>query len=280
MLRLYGLSLLSLSVAFVAAALAVPISIHDRGPCPNAADGVCVPNRRTYGYYSTKWRPWPGRRPPSATKAGQRGLEGAPHDTQPYELPPVEEEDTFGQPGGPPLPGVAGPAGKPPAAGQPPAGGGAVEGDLPPKPPLDSEDAPPVPPPSLQGKGPAAAPARGAAPPPTTPGAGPPLGGYRHVPSHSEPTSGQRTADLVWKQRTRHVPATHTSQHFTPIPHVERQPAANPLRAGRRIVADSVASRPAPVARQVTYTVPQPHIPQPAAAPHGWLRPNPLRQQP
>jgi len=96
MLRLYGLSLLSLAAGLVASAPAVPISVHDRGPCPDAADGVCIPNRKTFGFYTTKWRPWPGQRPRAAAEATRPGLGKPPHETKPYELPPVEEEDTLG----------------------------------------------------------------------------------------------------------------------------------------------------------------------------------------
>jgi hypothetical protein len=273
MLRLYGLSLLSLAAGLVASALAVPISVHDRGPCPNAADGVCIPNRKTFGFYTTKWRPWPGQRPHPAAEAEQRGLGKTPHETKPYELPPVEEEDTFGQPGGSPLP--AGP----PAAGRPPAGDGASQGDLPPQPPLDSEDAPPVPPPGLRDEGPAAPPQ--GSPPPLTPKTEPPLGAYHPVRQLIQPTSGQRTGGLIWRQRTTHAPVSKNSQRLVPVSTNQHQRSSNPLRASRRPAAEMVTghpSRPTQAARQVAYTVARPHPPQPAPS-QGWLRPNPLRQQ-
>jgi hypothetical protein len=288
MLRLYGLSLLSLAAGLVASALAVPISVHDRGPCPNAADGVCIPNRKTFGFYTTKWRPWPGQRPRAAAEATRPGLGKPPHETQPYELPPVEEEDTFGQPGGAPLPG-----GPPPATGQPPTGDGAARGDLPPKPPLDSEDAPPVPPPGLRDAGPVAPPQ--GLPPPTTPKTEPPLGAYNPGRQPVQPTSGQRTGGLIWRQRTTHAPVAKNSQRLVPISTGQQQRSSNPLRASRRPAAEMVTSepsrptyaarkvtrepsRPTQAARQVAYTVARPHPPQPARS-QSRLRPNPLRQQ-
>lgn len=272
MLRLYGLSLLSLSAGLVASALAVPISVHDRGPCPNAADGVCIPNRKTFGFYTTKWRPWPGQRPLPAAEAERRGLGKPPHETKPYELPPVEKEDTFGQPGGSPLPGG------PPVAGQPPTRDGATRGDLPPKPPLNSEDAPPIPPPGLRDEGPTAAPQ--GSPPPFTPKAEPPLGTYNPVRQPVQPTTGRRTGGLVWKQRTTHAPVSKSSQRLLPVSTSQQQRSSNPLRASRRPAAEMVIrepSRPTQAARQVAYTAPRP-LPLQSAPSLGRLRPNPLRQ--
>lgn len=51
-------------------------------PPPCAVDGACRPKRDTFGYYSTRWRPWPGERSPTETSLdAERGL------------PPVEPID-------------------------------------------------------------------------------------------------------------------------------------------------------------------------------------------
>jgi hypothetical protein len=171
------------------------------------------------------------------------------------------------------------PGGPPPATGQPPTGDGAARGDLPPKPPLDSEDAPPVPPPGLRDAGPVAPPQ--GLPPPTTPKTGPPLGAYNPVRRPVQPTSGQRTGGLIWRQRTTHAPVAKNSQRLVPISTGQQQRSSNPLRARRRPAAEMVTrepSRPTQAARQVAYTVARPHPPQPARS-QSRLRPNPLRQQ-
>jgi len=115
---------------------AAHVSLHDRGPCPNAADGVCIPNRRNFGYYGPKWRPWPGDRPGTPTATGPEKPTPVPSVVKPYELPPPEREEDFGRAG----PLNLGP-GSGPAPSGPPADGD--QGDRPPMPPADSEDAPP-----------------------------------------------------------------------------------------------------------------------------------------
>jgi hypothetical protein len=123
------------TAGFTQFTLAAPIALHDRGPCPDAADGACLPNRRNFGFYLPRWRPWPGDRPaePSVEKPA------VPPGLPPFKVPRPEEEDNFGRPT---------PSG-PTAAPQPiPAPGAPAETGLPedpaPQPPLDTEDAPPA----------------------------------------------------------------------------------------------------------------------------------------
>jgi len=65
-------------------------------PCPCAADGVCRPNRTTWGYSQTRWRSWPGepvdQQLPTATPVD----EGKEQGLAPYELPLPEQEDLRG----------------------------------------------------------------------------------------------------------------------------------------------------------------------------------------
>lgn len=85
----------SLWVVLVSAASAMagsPIPLDRPSPPPCAADGICYPNVNEWGYYSVRWRRWPGHElepeavePTPAEKLGP--------DIEPYELPTPEEED-------------------------------------------------------------------------------------------------------------------------------------------------------------------------------------------
>ncbi|MEO2046560.1 MAG: hypothetical protein ABGX16_08290 [Pirellulales bacterium] len=72
---------------------------HPPTPLPCAAEGVCLPNRATWGWNQTRWRPWPG------DKAGLQPTQSATpaEDAQdevfpPFEHPPAEDEDLRGSP--------------------------------------------------------------------------------------------------------------------------------------------------------------------------------------
>lgn len=62
-------------------------------PCPCSADGVCRPNRATWGVSRTKWRPWPGEsagmEPTPEAQAGPEGEEGV---LLPFETPSPQKE--------------------------------------------------------------------------------------------------------------------------------------------------------------------------------------------
>ena len=66
-----------------------------QSPCPCAADGVCRPNRETWGHYRTRWRTWPGEvsrdepTPADTPSAEERTL-------PPFETPTPEQEDLRG----------------------------------------------------------------------------------------------------------------------------------------------------------------------------------------
>jgi len=115
-------------------------------PCPGGP--MCVPRVRQYGYYSTKWRQWPGEQRPAISFPRSIGREpvptppGQPRPEMPVERVPERElpaDEGYGQPGGfmPPqgqgfpgggLPGAAPGGGLPgaglPGLGMPGMGGG------------------------------------------------------------------------------------------------------------------------------------------------------------
>jgi hypothetical protein len=118
-------------------AAAAPPPLDRPTPPPCCADGHCIANPCTYGWYETRWRRWPcdcgeavpgGQLTPTTKPSG---------DLPAYDIPPAEEEDRRA-----PLPtaprgedqtqrgpasgggGQSQPGGQapPPGAGQPPAG--------------------------------------------------------------------------------------------------------------------------------------------------------------
>jgi|GEM_PF-4800240 len=67
---------------------------HPPTPPPCEAEGVCRPNRTTWGWSQTRWRPWPGDKAglrPSATPSPTS--EQAEEPFQPFERPTPEAED-------------------------------------------------------------------------------------------------------------------------------------------------------------------------------------------
>src|SRR5215211_2562307 len=56
--------------------------------CNKCPDGVCVPNRLTYGYYAPKWRRWPG----AAPALGPEVVPTPPHKEPDAEEKPSSEE--------------------------------------------------------------------------------------------------------------------------------------------------------------------------------------------
>jgi hypothetical protein len=75
--------------------LSGPVSLAaPRTPDPCVADGVCVPNRPTWGVYTTNWRPWPGERVhPTPTEAATTEEPGAAENLGDVQLPPPGKED-------------------------------------------------------------------------------------------------------------------------------------------------------------------------------------------
>lgn len=123
---------------------AAGVSLHDRGPCPDVVDGVCIPNRRNFGWYAPKWRQWPGDVPaPVAVEEREKSViqRDVRQDVPPFELPPPEQEaDPPELQGTSPAEPAEQPEGPPPP--------GAVPGETP-----DTGDAPPALPPALQDDG-------------------------------------------------------------------------------------------------------------------------------
>jgi hypothetical protein len=110
-----------------------PGLIDRPSPPPCAADGMCYPNTKAWGYYPGRWRTWPGATYASDTTQLQPtpadlGPELRPHETPPAELedkqappattkrtppsaPPTPSDESEGDMGAP-----ADPAGTPPAS--------------------------------------------------------------------------------------------------------------------------------------------------------------------
>jgi hypothetical protein len=67
-------------------------------PPPCAADGVCHPNRMTWGVYGTRWRPWPGEKVGiEPTLSGDATDESGEVILPPKVLPSPIDEDLRGQ---------------------------------------------------------------------------------------------------------------------------------------------------------------------------------------
>ena len=60
------------------------------GPC--AADGICRPNRESFGYNQTRWRPWPGDPQPKKPTLADEQAEDVEMELDPFERPPAEKE--------------------------------------------------------------------------------------------------------------------------------------------------------------------------------------------
>ncbi len=65
-------------------------------PAPCAADGVCRPNRGTWGYSKTRWRPWPGETVGQGPTPADAAGEADEKALAPFETPPPEEENLRG----------------------------------------------------------------------------------------------------------------------------------------------------------------------------------------
>ncbi len=117
---------------------AAGVSLHDRGPCPDVVDGVCIPNRRNFGWYAPKWRQWPGDVPTPVRDETSVIQREVPEEVPPFELPPPEQEAD------------------PPGMQRSPRGLPAEQPESPPASDAttdDAGDAPPALPPGLQDKG-------------------------------------------------------------------------------------------------------------------------------
>jgi hypothetical protein len=79
--------------ATVAAAEATtPVATPTPGPC--CVDGVCRPKRETWGWYSTRWRRWPGDDRPPIPGLDEPEADGAlPPDIPRFDRPEPEEEE-------------------------------------------------------------------------------------------------------------------------------------------------------------------------------------------
>jgi hypothetical protein len=153
-------------------AVAVPPVIDRPTPPPCCADGQVYSRSATFGVYETRWRRWPLDR---AERIPGQKITPAPaelqRDVQPFERPPVEQEDRRAplptaptgeqpQPGAPVQPGEgprtqggpAGPQGAPPPTA-PGAQPGAAPAYPPPVPPQTAPLTPPSTPSSPSGTG-------------------------------------------------------------------------------------------------------------------------------
>ena len=64
-------------------------------PCPCAADGSCSPNRASWGYSETRWRPWPGD-PTTQTQDESEAPLGDAVELPTLDLPDPGKEDLRG----------------------------------------------------------------------------------------------------------------------------------------------------------------------------------------
>ncbi len=73
-----------------------PPSLDRPSPPPCCADGKCIANPLTYGWYATRWRHWP-LECPMEIAGPQTGAQTLPSQVQKeikaYEIPPAEQED-------------------------------------------------------------------------------------------------------------------------------------------------------------------------------------------
>ena len=104
------------------------------GPGVPCIDGVCIPNRPSFGYYSPLWRKWPGHQPPDLRPDGKDG--GALPDIPPIDLPFPQDEHQGGAVRREGIPGLE--------------DAPDVRLDPPPLPPINPEDGPPIPPPGIR----------------------------------------------------------------------------------------------------------------------------------
>jgi len=67
-------------------------------PCPCAADGICRPNRGSWGYSKTRWRAWPGDQISQQPAAVDQSITGDDElrVLPPFETPLPEDEDLRG----------------------------------------------------------------------------------------------------------------------------------------------------------------------------------------
>ncbi len=167
---------------------------------PCSPDGYCLPRVETWGWYETRWRPFPGD-----------VVAGPPTEVE------ADEEEEQDQVGGPQLPqpaqeGTSGPAPRPGAGGAPGATpeGGAVPAPGAGEAPLDAIPAPTFEPAPGTEPAPGATPAPGTVPDPLDPfGAAPKPPGWMQQPVRSASTSPPLAAGAVLPAAVATAPVTH-----------------------------------------------------------------------
>lgn len=91
---LFGCAVTSLGIGQQTA-----VAGHPPTPLPCAAEGVCLPNRATWGWNQTRWRPWPGDKAGlQPTQSITSAEEAQDKVFPPFEHPPAEEEGLRGSP--------------------------------------------------------------------------------------------------------------------------------------------------------------------------------------
>jgi hypothetical protein len=86
-----------LALSFVDAFGAGPPSIDRPSPPACCADGLCYPNRATWGVYETRWRRWPTTQL-EPTPADTRPPGAPSPEIPPFERVPVEDEEQAAPP--------------------------------------------------------------------------------------------------------------------------------------------------------------------------------------
>jgi hypothetical protein len=205
-------------------------SIDGHWRCPPTDDGACIPNPKSYGYYPTRWRKWPGSNPGAEVKETPKAAESATSTTKQApptgteELPPGENPPPSGM--GDELPDLMP---SEPSRSTKPELAPEVQGDLPQPPDLESllpEEGPdevPSPPPT-KSQPPKTAPPKTAPPKTPTPAARP----ESKIPKDEDPFGDDLLpSEDMGGAAHSHAPAASNVTVKTPAP---PKPKTNPVR--------------------------------------------------
>jgi hypothetical protein len=96
-LERFAAAVLVVSSTFVNAYGAGPPSIDRPSPPACCADGLCYPNRDTWGVYKTRWRRWPTEQL-QPTPAEAQPPVGPTQEIPGFERPPMEDEEQAAPP--------------------------------------------------------------------------------------------------------------------------------------------------------------------------------------
>lgn len=116
-----------LAVGMCRPAVAASPPLDRPSPPPCSADGKCLANPLTYGWYETRWRRWPLEAPIQMPTGKPAPLPAAiQQEIPPFEAPPAEKEDQKAPEPSAPRPEETGPITRPSL--RTPGPGGATQG--------------------------------------------------------------------------------------------------------------------------------------------------------